>query len=397
MNQLVHPQDHKRAGNRLLSSARLAACVLALLFWSLSGAAQAALDADDLMSIAWEGLWNQSGYPAALHKWNQPLKVGLSGDIDRLNRKYIDEALEEIARAAGLEYSVLSPNDNAANVLIELVDDSPKLGPTTPCSTHFEWDNKGMKKATVTAKKRTVYQCMLHELGHVIGIDGHPYGRTVMTYFNRRNELSDYDKFIIEARYSPEMKHGTLPFRVLKMIGDRHVASLASGEERTLARQSVDKFMASILHGMEQYAEGKGEPPNVIYRSGRISMQAMETGRITTQYYLGEALMEGDLSVTDPDRGATLLRKAAVNKSQLAAWSFARRHQEGKGVEKDSMQAYSWYAYAASLGNQNARKRQTQIEESVAASELPSYQESAAGLRAKLAELAAKSDVASAP
>lgn len=371
--------------------------VLALALFLLPNAAQAGIDTEDLMNIAWEGLWNQSGYPTALRKWNQPLKVSLSGDIDSLNRKYIDEALEEITLAAGLKYSVLAPDDNNGNVLIEIVDNSPKLGPTTPCSTHFEWDNKGMKKATVTAKTRSIYQCMLHELGHAIGIDGHPYGRTVMTYFNRRNELSDYDKFIIKARYSPEMKHGTLPFRGLKMIGDKHVTSLSSNEEKALAQQKIDAFMASILHSMTQYTEGKGEPPNVVYRSGRISMQAMETGRTTMKYYLGVALMEGDLGVTDTNAAETLLKAAAAEKYQLAAWALAWRYREGKHLKKDIMSAYSWFAYAASLGNETAKLRLTQIEETLSASDLPTYREAAAELQARLAQQSARRDVASAP
>ncbi len=356
----------------------------------------AGIDVDDLMSIAWEGLWNQNGSPAPLRKWNQPLRVRVSGDADSLHKNTISEGLKEITQAAGLEYSVLESDDNTENVLIEVVNDSPKLGPTTPCSTHMEWSGNGMKKATVTAKGASVYQCMLHELGHVAGIEGHPYGRTVMTYFNRRNEVSDYDKFILKARNSPETKHGMLPFRVLKNVGDKYVASLASEDERMQARQSIDKFMASVLHSMQQYAEGKGEPPLVIYRSGRISKQSMEAGRIPMQYYLGEALLEGDLGIVDPGKATELLQKSAANKYQPAVWSLAWRYQNGKGFSKDPMHAYAWYAYAASLGNQNAKKRLTGIEEKVAPSELPAYQEAAAELQAKLGEQAAKQDATAA-
>jgi hypothetical protein len=370
--------------------------LLAVSLVLLPSIGHAGIDVDDLMSIAWEGLWNQSGSPAPLRKWNQPLRVRVSGDIDSLQKKTINEGLSEITQATGLEYSVLDPNDNTENVLIEVVLDSPKLGPTTPCSTRMEWSSNGMKKATVTAKMTSVYQCVLHELGHVVGIEGHPYGRTIMTYFNRRNELSDYDKFILKVRYSPEAKHGTLPFRVLKMIGDKYVASLASENERMQAQQSIDKFMASVLHSMGQYAEGKGEPPLVIFRSGRISKQSMEAGRIPMRYYLGEALLEGDLGVVDPARATEWLQQAAANKYQPAAWSLAWRYQNGKGLERDSVHAYSWYAYAASLGSQNAKKRQTQIEETVAASELPAYQEAAAELQAKLGEQATRQGVTTA-
>lgn len=379
------------------SSKRLIRSSFALSCFLLPNVVHAGIDVDDLMSIAWEGMWHQSGYVTVFHKWTQPLRITLSGDIDRLNRQDIDEALADIGQAAGLEYSVLDSGNDAGNVLIEIDDDSPKLAPTMPCATSFEWDTKGMKKATVTAKKSYVQKCMLHELGHVIGIDGHPYGRTVMTYFNRRNELSDYDRFIIKARYSPEMKHGMLPFRALKMIGDKYVASLESTDERTQAQQGVDKFKASLLHEMRQYAEGKGDPPKVIYRSGRISMQAMETGRTTMKYFLGVALMEGDLGVTDTSAAETLLSAAAAEKNQWAAWALAWRYREGKHLKKDIMSAYSWLACAASLGHQNARKQQTQIEESLSASDLAAYQEAATELQAKLAELAPRKDVASAP
>jgi len=371
--------------------------MLALTFILLPNVVHAGIDVDYLMSIAWEGMWHQSGYVTVFHKWTQPLRVVLSGDIDRLNRQAIDEALADISQAAGLEYSMLDSGNEAGNVLIEVDDDSPKLAPTMPCATSFEWDTRGMKKATVSAKKSYVQKCMLHELGHVIGIDGHPYGRTVMTYFNRRNELSDYDKFIIKARYSPEMKHGMLPFRALKMIGDKYVASLESNEEQANAQQRIDKFKTSLLHEMKQYAEGKGEPPNVIYRSGRISMQAMETGRTTMKYYLGVALMEGDLGVTDTSSAESLLTAAAAEKYQWGAWALAWRYREGKHLKKDMISAYSWFACAASLGNETAKQRQKQIEETLSESDLPAYREAAAELQARLTQQAAKRDVASAP
>lgn len=390
MNQLVRHQDTRRAGNRLASSARLAACVLALL----SGAAQGALNVDDLMSIAWEGMWHQSGSPVPLRKWNQPLKIRLGGDAEKdHHRKWIDSGLKEITEAAGLEYSVLLPDDTTENVLIEVVDDSPKLSGMVSCNTNIGLANSGIKRVEILAKSKFVYQCILHEFGHMIGITGHPYGHTVMTYFNRlNNELSDYDKFIIKTRYSSEMKHGASPFKVLRMIGERYVEGLSSDEERERAHNSVEKFMAAVLRDMEKYALAAGEPPLVIYRSGLISKAAADNGRVAMQYYLGEALLEGDLGITDPEKAAESLKKAAANKSSAAAWSLARRHQEGKGFGKDLVQAYAWYAYAASLGNRAAMKRQQKIEEGIAESDLAIYKEAAENLRARIDELASSQD-----
>lgn len=88
------------------------------------------------------------------------------------------------------------------------------------------------------------------------------------------------------------------------------------------------------------------------------------------------------------DKALVSLKKAAANKSPAAVWSLAWRHQNGKGFGKDLAQAYAWYAYGASLGNQMALKRQQKMEEGVSESELSAYKEAAERLQAIIGELA---------
>lgn len=378
------------ARRRSLYAIRMIAASVLLL----PGVVHAGIDIDDLLSITWEGLWHESGIPVAVRKWNKPLSVRISGDPDRLQKRAIDESLKEIAEASGLRYSVLDNDDDTPNLIIDVVRESPKLGPNVPCVTQIEPDGNGIVKATVTAKREAVDYCILHELGHVIGITGHPYGRTVMTYFNRRNELSDYDRFIIKARYSRDLRHGASPLRALRVIGERYLASPLTEEERARAGQRIAEFKSTVLREMKKFAVEKGEPPLVIFRSGRISMQAMEIGRTEMQYYLGNALFDGDLDVTDPGRGADLLRKAAANKSQPAAWSLAWRYQEGKGFDKDPVQSYAWYAYAASLGNPAAQKRQKRIEEALSETDLSTYRQAAVELQASITGQTTSSEAA---
>lgn len=386
MTSIQSPPLYKNLPNR----ARLAAFLLVLL----SGVAHAALDVEDLMSIAWEGMWHQSGSPIPLRKWNQPLRVRLSGDAEKSDhRKWIDSGLEKITEAAKLQYVVLAPDDTSENVLIEVVDDSPKLGTMTACNTNTELANSGIKRVEILAKAKFVYECMLHEFGHMIGITGHPSGRTVMTYFNHSSdELSDYDRFIIKTRYSRDLKHGDSPFRVLRTIGERYAANPLSDEERVQVHQNIAKFMASVRRDMEKYALENGEPPLVIYRSGLISTAAAENGRTAMQYYLGEALIEGNFGTIEPDKALISLKKAAANKSQAAAWSLAWRHQTGKGFRKDPVLAYAWYAYAASLGIPAALKRQQMMEEGIAETDLAAYKEAAETLQARIGELASSQE-----
>ncbi len=218
-------------------------------------------DTEDLMNIAWEGMWHQGGSPSTVRKWTEPLRVRIQGERGAGDSEVIQRSLDKISSATHLSYTLLTGEGTGENLLIDIVKDSPLVNDSTTCVTHHKFKARGLSHATVTARNGKVWQCMLHELAHVVGVVGHPSKGSVLTYFGGRNdELTPIDKFILSVRYSDAMPDGTLPLHALRILGRRHVQSLDDDLLQRQAQEAVDKFLAKTLVQMEDYARG-GEPP----------------------------------------------------------------------------------------------------------------------------------------
>jgi hypothetical protein len=271
----------------------------------------APLDTEELMSMAWEGMWYQGGAPVPLRKWTEPLRVRVQGDQAAGNSDVIRSSLDKISAATHLSYIMLSAESKDENLLIDVVTDSPLLNDSTRCITHLKFKEAGIAHATVTARNGKVWQCMLHELAHAVGVRGHPSQNSVLTYFGRRNdELSKFDEFVLSVRYSDALPDGTLPLAALNILARQHIQSLEGMPQKRQAQEVVNKFVAQTLAEAEEYARG-GEPPRILYRSGRMTTQSLERGRVDMQYMLGMNYLHGHLGNTDPSLAKQWLTLAA--------------------------------------------------------------------------------------
>src|SRR4051812_49094590 len=80
-------------------------CVLgvtALMTHATSARADAA-DAVELVTIAWEAYWNQSGFPKSVMKWQGPIRVKFTGDEADRHKDFSLQQLKTVAQVAGIE------------------------------------------------------------------------------------------------------------------------------------------------------------------------------------------------------------------------------------------------------------------------------------------------------
>jgi hypothetical protein len=274
---------------------------------------------DQGMNTMWEVLWHQSGTPTRLVRWEQEIKVRVYGVNLAQHRQHTLQALVDAATEAGVKVTDVSGRPDAAqvaNVSIEIVPDT-LLEDNQPCVTflNFQTENR-IDSAAMQMRNRDAWRCAYHESMHVMGVRGHPAGKTVLSYFPRKVDgLMPLDKVMLRAWYSPRMRGGMTPFEVLPVLADELVASLP---DRDKAAASRDRFFRSTIDQMQAFADGQGDIPIIVKRSGKSTTEGIRFGRMEMSYFLGIAYLEGVTVPQDPTQAVRWLQRAANLGSRTA-------------------------------------------------------------------------------
>jgi Sel1 repeat-containing protein len=274
------------------------------------------------MGTMWEVLWHQSGTPTRLVRWEQDIKVRVYGVNLAAHKQHTLQAIYDVAAEAGIKVTDVSDRPDAAqvaNVSVEITPDS-MLEENQPCVTYLNFQTETrVDSAAMQMRNKDAWRCAYHEAMHVMGVRGHPAGKTVLSYFPTKVDgLLPLDKAMLRAWYSPKMRGGMTPFEVLPVLADELVASMP---ERDKAMAARDRFFNRTVEQMQAFADGKGDVPMIVKRSGKSTSEGIRFGRMEMSYFLGVAYLEGTT------------------------------------VPQDSMQAVKWLQRAATLGSRSAQTK----------------------------------------
>jgi hypothetical protein len=268
---------------------------------------------DQGLATLWESLWHQSGTPTRIVRWEKDIRVRIRGVNLAAHRDYVLEALRTAAGEAGVKLLDVSDQPNApqaANLNIEIVSND-QLEDVQPCVTYLDFRTEArIDSATVQMRTKEVWRCAYHEAMHVMGVRGHPAGKTVLSYFPTQVEgLLPLDKVMLHAWYSPHMSAGMTPFEALPVLLDELVATAA---DKVAAAQARDRFLETTVQKMVAYANGQGDIPTVVRRSGKSTDDGIRFGRSEMSYFLGLAYMEGFTVPRDTTQAVRWLQRAAT-------------------------------------------------------------------------------------
>jgi len=274
------------------------------------------------MNTMWEVLWHQSGTPTRLVRWEQDLQVRIHGVNAAAHRQQMFKALRDVAAEAGVKVIDVSDRPDAAqqaNVSIEITPDT-MLSDKQPCETRLSYRTEtSLDSVTMQMRNSEAWRCAYHEAMHVMGVRGHPEGDTVLSYFAKQvNGLQPLDRVMLRAWYSPRARGGMTPFEVLPILADELVATMP---DQAAATQARERFLSRTIEQMQDFADGRGDGPAILKRSGKSSEQGVRFGRMEMSYFLGIA------------------------------------YQQGVTVARDASQAVRWLQRAASLGSRTAQAR----------------------------------------
>ena len=288
---------------RIVAAALAAAALLPSLGWAHSGA-EAPDTPTGALETLWESLWHQSGTPTRLVRWDSPVRWRLSGHKLPMHRDMVVRALAAVSQETGV--AVAEAGDapgEAVNLKIEIVADTV-LEDRQPCVTMLEFRTETrIDSAVVQMRERDVWRCAHHEAMHVMGVRGHPAGKTVLSYFPVKvDSLLPLDRVMLRAWYSPRMRPGMTPFEALPVLSDEWIATQS---DKAAAARERDRFFQATIDRMQAYADGRGDVPAIVRRSGKATEDGVRAGRSEMGYFLGVAYLEG-VTVPAADRQAAL-------------------------------------------------------------------------------------------
>jgi hypothetical protein len=187
-----------------------------------------------------------------------------------------------------------------------------------PCVTFLNfYTETRIESAAVQMRARDAWRCAYHEAMHVMGVRGHPAGKTVLSYFPTKVDgLLPLDRAMLRAWYSPKMRGGMTPFEVLPVLADELVTSMPDRDKALAGR---DRFFNRTVEQMQAFADGKGDVPLIVKRSGKSTEEGIRFGRMEMSYFLGVAYLEGVTVPQDPSQAVRWLQRAANLGSRTAA------------------------------------------------------------------------------
>jgi hypothetical protein len=268
---------------------------------------------DQGLATLWEVLWHQSGTPTRIVRWENDIRVRFRGLAVEKHREHMLGALRAVTAEAHIkliDVTDLPEAEQAANLSVEILADN-QLEDNQPCVTYLDFRSENrIDMATMQVRSRDAWRCAYHEAMHVMGVRGHPAGQTVLSYFPWKIDgLLPLDRVMLRAWYSPRMVGGMTPFEALPVLADELMATVP---DKAAAMKARDQFFATTVQQMNDYANGKGDVPAVVKRSGKSTAEGIRFGRGEMSYFLGIAYLEGATVQRDATQAVRWLERAAT-------------------------------------------------------------------------------------
>jgi hypothetical protein len=357
---------------------RLAAAAIGLVFafWPLAPAAADEKRVEQHLQAFYElALWNDGRWPVYIRKWTQPIRVRIVGPMSDSYQDFVLGRLKAMAEIAKLEVTVLKPDEKGENFLIEFMDTNALFagGRSAGCVAYLGRDAE-LRNVRLALNLRMGFelrQCITHELMHAMGFMGHPHSLdSVLSYIQRREDISEIDRFALRVLYDPAMKPGLyqLPAMALArmVIVDKLIVDGAPEETRTYGQRYI-KNLVTLTHDLAEKGNlGLQHQLGVAYTFGQVVEKDEKTGLawfkrvaeapwhkdwmgtiLEGQFLLGYGLAAGRGATVNLTEAMRWYKSAAERGHLIAQNNLGLLYRDGQGVARDPAEAYKWLTLAA--------------------------------------------------
>jgi hypothetical protein len=297
-------------------------------------------------NIIWESRWQQTGIPMPAVRWpseSKTIKFSINKAASSSNANRARESLGVITKV--LDWKAIEVDEDSTDAQIEITirpykDDELR---SSACHAAPAWQNFLYTKQKLSLSEQYAYRCVLHELMHAFGFPGHPQGDTVLSYFQgNQSSLKPMDEFLLKTWYSNDIKMGVSPFITVNELAKQWVIQNVPQAQQEAAAAVQTQWHRNLMKTMEDFANGKGEPPAILYRSGRISEEGIRLGRTNIQGMLGAAYLNGWTIDKDTAKAARLLLIGAQAGNPGAAGILARQLKANTWGEEEARPLCQW-------------------------------------------------------
>lgn len=298
----------------------LLGCFIAVhssLLWASEGDWRRAFE------IIWESRWHQSGYPVHAIKWPDGIKeirYSINLSASPANASRVREAIDKIAAVIGIATREVPDESEIADIEFNIRRYSDDELRHQSGVASGSWKSFLYTKQRVSLSEQLAYRVVLHELMHAFGFPGHPQGETVLSYFEgNQSSLRPIDSFLLRSWYGGSIKAGMNPLHTVRVLNRLWISQNVPEQMRDVAYSVEQSWFDLTLKSMEQFAHGRGEPPIILFRSGRLNDEGIRTGRRHMQAILGEANIKGEGVPKNMAVGFQYLTMASASGSASAA------------------------------------------------------------------------------
>lgn len=280
-------------------------------------------------NVIWESRWQQTGIPMGAVRWHsesKSIKFSINKAASSSNANRSREAINVITKV--LDWKAIEVDEGSPDAQIEITIRQYKEDELryAVCHASPTWQNWLYTKQKLSLSEQHAYRCVLHELMHAFGFPGHPQGDTVLSYFEgNQSSLKPMDEFLLKAWYSNDIKVGVSPFITVNELTQQWVLKHVPVDQQAQAAAAQTRWLHNMIKTMEDFALNKGEPPTILYRSGRLSEEGVRAGRANMQGMLGAAYLNGWTIDKDLPKAAGLLLMGAQAGNSGAAGILARQ------------------------------------------------------------------------
>lgn len=284
--------------------------------------------------VVWETRWQQSGVLQVAVRWptegDRALTYSINAKASKANADRAHDAIRLVTSVIGFAAREVAPDSGDAQIHFDIREFTPEELRQATCFMRPSIKSFVFTKAQIFLSDRFAYRCVLHELMHAMGFPGHPQGDTVLSYFEGNQlALKPIDAFMLKAWYSDAIKPGMSALNATRTLNrlwiDLNVADVDRAKARAAEQAWFDKMIASL----EAFAFGKGEPPTVLYRSGRLSPQGLAIGLTVVQATLSSEYFLGVVLPVDVEKALSLLLLVARGGNANVGGLIARTLAQG--------------------------------------------------------------------
>lgn len=359
---------------------------------------------EEYLQAFWtSALWRDPGKtgsatsPVGLSRFpdNTKLRIAVGGSMGDAYRGQVASRIGGFLASAKIDHEILpAGQDKDANISLKFISFLPSTMVDAACVARNTPSLGVFRSATLEVHDRVVSRCLAHEMMHVIGFVGHPHdSNSVLSYVYNNTDFTEIDRMIVRVLYDRRLKPGMRHLEAVAAARDALVDIMVADGAPPETREYGRRFVANVPGVLEKmvadnrtnrFAQGDARYQlGIAYTFGHVVAKDEGAGYryfrsaldlfpdwAEGQFLVGYALHNSRGTSPNAAEGIAWYKKAAAAGHTVAQNNLGDAYWQGRGIEKDFVEAYKWFELSAERGQENAIRNRTDLQKQISENDL---------------------------